>query len=278
MAKKSSSSKTSASAKTTTVTSVKTKKGGFLSDTPLAGMGIAEFVGTFLLTASVFAVQGQPLFVAFALIGIVLIFGGISGAHLNPAITVGALATKRIKGKRALVYIVAQVLGALAAFALFSGFLSATAPATTETSESVYSNSQQLFHVVDITTEKSGIQGKEWVLFAAEIIGAFALSLGVSVALKERKEKVAAAAGVGLALLIGLLLASSITSVLLTESNTTLTFLNPAIALSGYFAGGLNMFNLWPLMIFVVAPLVGGVLGFGLSDLLEKSNKKSVEA
>lgn len=277
MATKSSSSKKSASAKTTTVTSVKTKKGGFLKDTPLAGMGIAEFVGTFLLTASIFAVQGQPLFVAFALIGIVLIFGGISGAHLNPAITVGALATKKIKSKRAIVYIVAQILGALAAFALFSGFLSATVPAA-ETTEAVYSNSQQLFHVVDISADESGVQGKEWVLFAAELIGVFALSLGVSVALREKKERVAAAAGVGLALLIGLLLASSITSVLLTESNTTLTFLNPAVALSGYFAGGISMFDLWPLMIFVVAPLVGGVLGFGLSDLLEKAEKDSATA
>ena len=277
MATKSSSSKNSVSAKTTTVTSVKTKKGGFLKDTPLAGMGIAEFVGTFLLTASIFAVQGQPLFVAFALIGIVLIFGGISGAHLNPAITVGALAAKRIKGKRAIVYIAAQILGALAAFALFSGFLNATAPVT-EAAESTYSSSQQLLHVVNISADESAVKGKEWVLFAAELIGVFALSLGVSVALREKKERLAAATGVGLALLIGLLLASSITSVLLTESNTTLTFLNPAVALSGYFAGGISMFDLWPLMIFAVAPLVGGVLGFGLSDLLEKAEKDSATA
>lgn len=271
MAKKSTSSKSSTSTKTT-VTEVKTNNGSFLKDTPLVGMGIAEFVGTFLLVASIFAVQGQPLFVAFGLIGLVLIFGGISGAHLNPAITIGALATKKIKSKRAFVYIAAQVLGALAAFALFSGFLSATVPVT-ESSETVYANGQQLFHVVDITSDEAATKGKEWILFAAELIGVFALSLGVSTALRERREKIAAATGVGLALLIGLLIASSITSVMLVENNTTLTFLNPAVALAGYFAGGTSMFDLWPLMIFVVAPFIGGVLGFALSDMLTKTQK-----
>ena len=271
MAKKSTSSKSSTATKTT-VTKVKTNKGSFLKDTTLVGKGIAEFVGTFLLVASIFATQGQPLFVAFALIGLVLIFGGISGSHLNPAITIGALATKKVSGKTSLVYIVAQVLGALAAFALFSGLLNVTVPAT-DAADSVYANSQQLFHAVDISADDSTTKGKEWVLFVAEIIGVFALSLGVSVALREKKERLAAAAGVGLALLVGLLMAGSVTGVLLAESNTTLTFLNPAVALAGYVAGGINMFSLWPLMVFVVAPAVGGVLGFALSDLLEKTQK-----
>lgn len=269
MAKKSTSS--SSSNAQTTVTTVKKSKGGLLNDTPLVGMGIAEFAGTFLLVASIFAVQGQALFVAFGLIGLVLIFGGISGAHLNPAITAGALATKKIKSKQAMVYIVAQVLGALAAFAMFSGMMNAVT--VTESSETVYQGGQQLLHVVDISAEDSAIKGKEWALFAAELIGVFALSLGVATALRQKKEKIASAAGVGFALLVGLLIAGSITSVLLVEQGTTLTYLNPAAALSGYFAGGTSMFDLWPLMIFVVAPIVGGILGFGLSDLLAKSEK-----
>ena len=39
--------------------------------------------------------------------------GSISGGHFNPAITVGMLVDKRIKGKEACLYIVSQVLGAL---------------------------------------------------------------------------------------------------------------------------------------------------------------------
>ena len=264
---------TSSSSTATKTTVVKSKKGNLLQDTPLIGMGIAEFVGTFLLVASIFAVQGQPLFVAFALIGLVLIFGGISGAHLNPALTVGALATKKIKGKQALVYIVEQVLGALAAFTLLSGFLSIATPST-ETSAGVVESGNHLMAVVDISSDEAATKGKEWVLFVAELIGVFALSLGVSVALKERKERLASAAGVGFALLAGLLIASSITSVMLVENGTALTFLNPAAAISAYLAGGFNMFDLWPLMVFIVAPCVGGILGFGLGDLLEKSAQK----
>ena len=56
----------------------------------------AEFIGTFLLASVVIAGQGQPIFVLFALTGIVLLIGGISGAHVNPAITIGAWATRRI--------------------------------------------------------------------------------------------------------------------------------------------------------------------------------------
>src|SRR5262245_33935930 len=39
-------------------------------------------------------------------------FGGISGAHLNPAVTAGMLVTGRIRPALALLYVVAQLLGA----------------------------------------------------------------------------------------------------------------------------------------------------------------------
>ncbi len=265
MAKKSTATKSSTT--TTTVTTKKVEKNKMLSDTPLMGMGIAEFVGTFLLVSSIFAVHGQPLFVAFGLIGLVLIFGGISGSHLNPAITIGALATKRIKSKQAVIFIVAQLLGALAAFSIFSGVLSATAPSGSD----AMMGGSQLFHVVDMSADEATTKGKEWVLFVAELLGVFALSLGVATALREKKQRIVSATAVGMALLVGLLLASSITQVLLVEQGTTLTYLNPAAAMSGYVAGGVNMFDLWPIMIFVIAPSVGAVLGFGLSDVLERS-------
>jgi MIP family channel proteins len=44
---------------------------------------------------------------------------GISGGHLNPAVTLGLLTARRIDGKNAIVYIVAQLIGAaLAALAI----------------------------------------------------------------------------------------------------------------------------------------------------------------
>ena len=97
------------SSKVTTVKAVSSKKpastlfGLKLTRSPQLGAGVAEFVGSFLLAAAVIAGQGQPIIVLFAVVGVVLVVGGMSGAHINPAITIGAWATRKISGVRALV-------------------------------------------------------------------------------------------------------------------------------------------------------------------------------
>ena len=48
-------------------------------------------------------------------------FGGISGGHINPAVTIGVLITRRISAIRAVMYIVAQLLGAIVGTALVKG-------------------------------------------------------------------------------------------------------------------------------------------------------------
>jgi glycerol uptake facilitator-like aquaporin len=49
----------------------------------------------------------------------VLAFGGVSGAHVNPAITFGTWTARRIGTLRAISYIAAQLLGGLAAWQLY---------------------------------------------------------------------------------------------------------------------------------------------------------------
>lgn len=101
---------------------------------------VAEGVGTFLFffvgAGSVLATAGvlsgpggTPDLVAVALAhGLVLAvlvssFGAISGGHFNPAVTFGVWVLGRIDGRRALWYVWAQALGALAAgIALFLVF------------------------------------------------------------------------------------------------------------------------------------------------------------
>ena len=85
---------------------------------------ICEFIGPFALVfagvGSIIATQGHDL-VAIALahglaIGLIISAAGhISGGHYNPAVTIGFLATGRISVPKAVMYIVAQLLGALAA-------------------------------------------------------------------------------------------------------------------------------------------------------------------
>ncbi len=53
----------------------------------------------------------------FGLIVLAMIYaiGDISGAHLNPAVTIGFLASRRLKGSQVVPYILSQILGALLA-------------------------------------------------------------------------------------------------------------------------------------------------------------------
>lgn len=95
---------------------------------------LAELIGSFLLVFFVTAVfvlfvstgsQAQfgsdfavvGLVNAFALIGVVVVFGAVSGGHFNPAVTLAAAAVRRIEPLDALIYVLAQlsggVLGAL---------------------------------------------------------------------------------------------------------------------------------------------------------------------
>jgi len=92
----------------------------------------AEFFGTFWLVfggcgSAVLAAAYPELGIGFA--GVALAFGltvltmayavgHISGAHFNPAVSFGLWAGKRFPGKDLVPYIIAQVLGALAAGAV----------------------------------------------------------------------------------------------------------------------------------------------------------------
>ena len=92
---------------------------------------LAEFLGTFFLCfAGIAAIvsTGAPVNSGAGLVGIALAhglalsiavnaFGGISGAHFNPAVTLGFLSAGRIKLPSALSYIVSQLIGATVAAA-----------------------------------------------------------------------------------------------------------------------------------------------------------------
>jgi aquaporin Z len=223
----------------------------WLSRTPrIVSVLVAEFIGTFLLTASFLEMQSSPLYLGFAVIGIVLIVGGASGAHLNPAITIGAMITNKIKASHAAGYIVAQVLGAGSAWAVLHGFL-VNGSATASTSS--------LFHAATVPS------GKQWYLFFIEFVGTIILTLGFAMAVRQANHKHLVAATVsGLTIMIALYITMSISTVLLTESNTTLTFLNPALA---FAANGLS-WNIWPIAIYIVAPVLGSIIGFALQDFM----------
>ncbi|MBP7837526.1 aquaporin, partial [Candidatus Saccharibacteria bacterium] len=60
---------------------------------------LAELVGTFILTIVAIA-GGVPLVVGFTMIVLVLVLGIVSGAHVNPAVTIGLWSIKKFEGRK----------------------------------------------------------------------------------------------------------------------------------------------------------------------------------
>ena len=82
---------------------------------------ICEFVGTCALTliaCGVAVVTNANIIATSLAFGLVIVamaysIGNVSGCHVNPAVSLGMLISKRISGKEFIGYIVAQVLGAI---------------------------------------------------------------------------------------------------------------------------------------------------------------------
>lgn len=89
---------------------------------PLLQQLFAEILGTFLyLTIAPLADQAKEFSVisvglsnGLLVSSIVQVLGNVSGGHINPAVTLGALVCGQIKPWRALCYVAAQVLGGIA--------------------------------------------------------------------------------------------------------------------------------------------------------------------
>lgn len=77
----------------------------------------AEFLGTFLLIA-VIAFIGNPYAVGAALAAGMILVGGISGGHFNPAVSLWAYMSGKISSGSLTSYILAQCAAAISVFML----------------------------------------------------------------------------------------------------------------------------------------------------------------
>lgn len=226
--------------------------GTIVKKAPFIGALIAEFFGTFLFASAVITGQGQPIIVMFAIAGIVLLVGAMSGAHLNPAITIAAWITRKITWMRALGYIVFQSLGALAALGLLTAFVSGAPVAES----SLYGQTPELFKASALPVDK------EWYVFFAEVVGALILGYVVAGAInafRKGKDVVVQALTYGFGAFVALLIAVSAASYVAGSA-----IINPSIALS---LEALK-WEMWPLAVYVLAPIIGATAGFFLYDFL----------
>jgi aquaporin Z len=186
---------------------------------------IAEAIGTCLLTLVLIIATGANPWVAtifgvFTLMYIAYSFGHISGAHVNPALTLGALATGRISAMKALFYIIAQIAGAAGAILIVKAA------------------------GIDLTAAVAA--AFSWKLFFAEFIGMFVFGYGVAAVMARRVHPAATGFVVGISLFGGIIVSS-----LLLSGSTMSATLNPAVAY------GLNVLSLASILGAILGSIAG---------------------
>jgi aquaporin Z len=212
----------------------------------------AEFFGTFWLVfggcgAAVLAAGFPTVGIGFA--GVALAFGltvltmafaigHISGCHLNPAISLGLVAGKRFPASELAPYVVAQVLGAIAASGVL--FVIASGSASFDVNQGFAANGYGVHSPGGYSLLAGAV---------AEIVLTMFFLLVIMGATDSRAPKGFAPIAIGLCLTLIHLVCIPVTNTSVNPARST----GPAI-----FVGGWALAQLW---LFWVAPLVGGVLG-----------------
>jgi MIP family channel proteins len=214
----------------------------------IVGAAVAELVGTFVLVyagtaVAVGAILARPtagppydslavaLAFGLALAAVVAALGHVSGAHVNPAVTLGMASTGKFPWRYAPHYIAAQlvgaVLGALATWVTFGG-----AGARSEAK-------------LAATYPAQGVGDLQ--AFVVEVLITFILVFVVMAVATDRRAPAAIAPiAVGFALAVGVFIAGPVTG----------GSLNPARSLGPMIVAG-DLSSVW---LYVLGPIVGGVL------------------
>ena len=197
----------------------------------LMGCGVAVSLGCDPV-ANIPAVVGTALAFGLAVVAMAYTIGGVSGCHINPAITLGVLLSGRMEAKDAVMYMVFQVIGAFIGSALLFA-LTANVDGLSGTGAN------------DLQQGVSVIGG-----LLAEVVFTFVFVLVVLGATARANGDTNNLAGlaIGLALVLVHLVCIRYTG----------TSVNPARSIApAVFQGGTALANVW---IFIVGPFVGGAL------------------
>ena len=217
---------------------------------------LAEFIGTFVLVfcgcgSAVLAADhigyaGVALSFGFVLLAMIYALGPISGCHLNPAVTLGLTLSRKFDAARLPAYMVAQVLGAIAAsYVLY--VIAQGRPGFDAVATGFASNGYDL---------RSPGHYNLPAAFIAEFVltGLLVLTILGSTDLK---------APVGFA---GLAIGIVLVVIHLVSIPVTNTSVNPARSIGpALFAGWAAIQQLW---LFIVAPLLGGAAAAGLYTMI----------
>jgi len=214
---------------------------------------LAELVGTFVLTflgcgaavalgcgQDTASIVGTAIAFGLAVVAMAYTIGGISGCHINPAITLGVFLNGGISAKDCAMYMVFQVIGAIIAAAVLFGIVSTdpSAVITTATGANACTYGTVNGLVVEIVLT---------CLFVLVVLGATSKTNG--------------ATNIGLSLIL----------IHLVGIHFTGTSVNPARSIGpALFEGGKALADLW---VFIVGPLVGGALAACIWKAIQPEEK-----
>jgi aquaporin Z len=226
---------------------------------PIGKRAAAEFFGTFWLVfggcgAAVLAAgfpnvgigfAGVALAFGFTVLTMAFAIGHISGCHLNPAVSVGLVVGKRFPASELLPYILAQVVGAIAAAGVL--YIIASGSASFDVHAGFASNGYG--------EHSPGGYSLLACIVSEVVLTAFFL-LVIMGATDKRAPKGFAPIAIGLCLTLIHLVGIPVTNLSVNPARST----GPAV-----FAGGWALQQLW---MFWIAPPIGGALGAGIYNTL----------
>ena len=205
--------------------------------------GIATFALTFIGAGSIWVVGGDLLAVAAAhgiiLSVMVTATMNISGAHINPAVTIGFMATNRIDSKLGAKYIAAQLAGAFIAggilYSIGAGGVGTPAPGDT---------------IIEVSTQQA-------ILIEA-VLTFLLMTVIMGTAVDDRAPAGIAGFGIGLVVMADILMGGPLTG----------AAMNPARWAGDWVWGdmGMDTANNIDLIIYTVGPIMGALLGVLLWD------------
>ncbi|MBQ9029766.1 aquaporin [Candidatus Saccharibacteria bacterium] len=222
------------------------------------GAILGEIIGTMLLMMTIICLgMTNPLYIWFAMTAITIAVFGLSGANLNPLITVGMMASRRMSAIRGVLYILAQIVGAWLGMFITTGFKN--------WSEST----------VEMPSMASVADGDFWKVAIIELVGAIILAFFFARAWAYRRSPLTFGLVVGTGLAVTIIYVYIVSQSYFGLSSNFI--MNPAMALMynilpssgenfGEIMGGICQ----ALAIYAVFPMIGGVLGFYIAEFTSR--------
>ena len=206
---------------------------------------ICEFIGTAVLVlfgcgsaaiaGGTLGTLGIALAFGLSIVAMAYVIGNVSGCHINPAVSLAMLLSKKMSLKDFIFYVIAQVVGAIVGIALLYAILSCSGMATTNLGQNGYG---------DASSVGINMGGA----FLVEVILTFVFIYTILGVTSDESKSSIAGVVIGLTLAFVHIMGIPLTG----------TSVNPARSLApAIFLGGRAIAQVW---VFIVAPFVGSAL------------------